>query len=315
MKSRRRVTLAVLSFLFAVVAGSTLPLTSIAGAQGAVPYQDPNAVGFIGLCDKAGNPIDHGSVNDQPFVWSAQASSPAPSDYAGDGRTATLFAYQPRPNREPGEWSGSMLNASSRYTNPAHPMSQSTDRDLPLTQFLSTFPPQLDGLVQLRIFVSAPGKPPYTEKYAATDIRISGDSWSVVRGGTVPCNAGSATSIEDIYQIPTSSTTAAPAPAPPTTAPPTSAPAGASGSEAGAPGQDLAAASTGTSVPTPGTTAGTGTESSAGTVLTANAVARGADSNPNSGLGKAFVAVIALAAVVGLVLAFTNIRSRNKAQP
>src|SRR5947209_20249174 len=88
-----------------------------ATADGAVPYNDANAVGYIGLCDKAGNPIDHGKVSDQPFVWSAQASSPAPGDYAGEGRTATLFAYQPRPNRDPNEWSGSALNASARYTN------------------------------------------------------------------------------------------------------------------------------------------------------------------------------------------------------
>ena len=91
-----------------------------------------------------------------------------------------------------------MLTASSRYENPAHPKAQATDGDDRLADFLGLFPASWDGLVQLRLYLGAPGLQTLTQTYAATDIQVSGDSWKVVRGGSVPC-AGKAISIEDIY--------------------------------------------------------------------------------------------------------------------
>ena len=92
-----------------------------------------------------------------------------------------------------------MLTASSRYENPAHPKAQATDGDDRLADFLGLFPASWDGLVQLRLYLGAPGLQTLTQTYAATDIQVSGDSWKVVRGGSVPC-AGKAISIEDIYR-------------------------------------------------------------------------------------------------------------------
>src|SRR4051794_32365924 len=84
--------------LLAAVAAVLVDLVARpAAAVGAVPYDDPATVGYLGLCDKAGQPVDHGDIHDRPFVWSALASAAAPAGYDAEGRTATLFAYQPRP--------------------------------------------------------------------------------------------------------------------------------------------------------------------------------------------------------------------------
>jgi hypothetical protein len=176
-----------------VVLGSASP--AVAGAS--VPYDDHSAEGYIGLCNREGQPIRSGSVTDAPFPWSAFSSVAAPAPYNQDGRTATLFAYQPRQGLTPPEWSGEMVSASARYSNPAHPQAQSTERDEPLRTFLDTYPPQWDGLIQLRLYLGAPDQPARTQRYAATDIRISGDRWEVVRGGDVACDSGTAVSLED----------------------------------------------------------------------------------------------------------------------
>ena len=210
-----------------------------------MPYSDPNATGVLGLCDKAGHSIDHGSIHDVPFVWRAVSSTPAPSPYDKDGRTGTLLAFQPRPGVDPGQWSGDLLTASGHYASAAHPMAQSTDRDEPLSDFLTSYPTKVDGLIQLRLYLGAPGEPPYTLKYAATDIRVTGDTWAVVRGGSVACgSSNAAVSLESILPpvtpTPTASrpATASPSAAQPspTTAPDTSsAPALVAAASSGAP--------------------------------------------------------------------------------
>jgi len=173
-----------------------------AQAQGSLPYTDPSANGVIGLCNRAGQSITHGNITDQPFVWTAVASVAAPTPYNEAGRTATLFAYQPRSGVAPGEWSGAMLTASSRYTNPDHPMAQATAGDDTLQDFLEAYPPQWDGLVELRMYLGAPNQPEYSLKYAATDISVTGGTWAVAQGGNVACNSGTAVSIEQMLLPP-----------------------------------------------------------------------------------------------------------------
>ncbi len=163
-----------------------------------VPYSDPGAIGVIGLCDRSGHPVHGGSVADGPFAWLAVSSVAAPAPYSGVGRSATLLAFQPRKDVAPAQWSGSLLTATSRYTNPKHPMAQLTSGDLPLSDYLSTYPARWDGLVQLRLYFGAPGRETSTRQYAATDIRIRGKRWTVVRGGDVDCKAGSAISMESL---------------------------------------------------------------------------------------------------------------------
>jgi hypothetical protein len=165
-----------------------------------VPYKDAAATGVIGLCDSHGKAITSGSTKIGPFVWRAVGATAAPAKLAAPGRTATLYAFQPRPGVDPSDWSGEQLTASARYTNPAHPMAQATAQDLALNDFLIAYPPRLSGLIQLRLYLGAPDQPLSTASYDATDIKVSGSSWRVVRGGTVSCTAGSSESLETLVK-------------------------------------------------------------------------------------------------------------------
>jgi hypothetical protein len=167
-------------------------------AATAVPWTDTAVTGYIGLCDRNGQPVDSGNLDTTPFVWRAVSSAAARAPYDAPGRTATLYAFQPRQDLAPGEWSGDMLTASTRYSNPVHPMAEATGDDLSLAGFVSEFPPAWDGLLQLRMYLGAPNQPAQALSYAATTIKVSGSTWSVVSGGNVPCSSGRAVSIESI---------------------------------------------------------------------------------------------------------------------
>jgi hypothetical protein len=163
-----------------------------AGAAAAVPYTDAQSTGAITLFDRNGQQITHGSISAHPFVSRAVSSVRAPSPYDADGRKATLLAYQPRPGAAPTEWSGDTLTASTTYPDPAHPTATASARDFSLKDYLDTYPARWDGLVQLRLYLGAPNQPTLTRTYATTDIRVDGDTWSVVRAGTAGSAAGGA---------------------------------------------------------------------------------------------------------------------------
>jgi hypothetical protein len=165
-----------------------------AAAGDSLPFTDPNAVGFISLCDHNGQSITSGKLTDFPFVWTAVSSTPAPLGY--EKGKATLYAFQPRQEVDPGEWSGLQLSGSSTYTNPAHPVVQETYGDLPLDAFTGSYPPQWSGLVQLRIYYTGINLEQHAAPYPATVLRVKGDRWTLVTGGTVPCNSGHGTSNE-----------------------------------------------------------------------------------------------------------------------
>ena len=198
--------------LLLTVALTALALPGSVSAAATVPYDDPAVTGSIALCDVNGNNILSGKLTDTPFVWKAVGTSAAPSPYDQPGRTAFLAAYQPRKNVAPGDWSGYGLAAASRYTNPAHPMSQATPNSSPLTDFTTRYVPQWDGLVQLRMLLGGSNRVPLPRSYDATDIRVTGDTWQVVRGGTGPCGkqAGSATNVAVLLKLPGSAGTPKP---------------------------------------------------------------------------------------------------------
>jgi hypothetical protein len=182
----------------------TLSLTPVAWPVAAqadsVPWKDPNAQGYIGLCDDKGNQLRSGKLSAKPFAHFAISSVAAPTGYGVQERAkGTLFAYQPRPGVDPGDWSGTQLTASSFFSNPSHPMAEGTAGDYSLADYLSIYPAKVDGLVQLRMFLGAPNKQTITTPYPATTIRVSGDSWRVVEGGSISCGVGQATSIEKVY--------------------------------------------------------------------------------------------------------------------
>ncbi len=204
-----RGSVAVCLLLLGAMAASALisgsPFASAVGADTSVPYTDPNAVGSIGLCNQAGQQITSGSVTARPFAWRAVSTQPAQTPYNGAGRTAILVGYQPLEGLPPGDWSGTQLTASSRYTNPANPMAAATDGDLSLDDVIEQYAPKWDGFLQLRIYLGAPQESGYTSQYPALDIQVTGDSWKAVGGSQVNCASGTSVSIESVL-LPSSAT-------------------------------------------------------------------------------------------------------------
>jgi hypothetical protein len=216
MKKLRRsfAVLAVAATAGALLVGSVgtalvlgLVDASAVGADPTVPYTDSNVVGYIGLCNQAGEQITSGTLSAAPFVWRAVSSQPAPAPYNGAGGTAILTAYLPLQGLPPGDWSGEQLTASSRYSNSQSPMAQATAKDVPLQDFVEDYPPKWDGFVQLRLLLGGQNEPADVQHYPALDLEISGDMWTAVGGGPVNCNAGSAESLETVVAPSPPSTT------------------------------------------------------------------------------------------------------------
>ena len=187
----RNISKGLVAVLVAAVAVSAASF----GAYGdsSVPYTDNSANGTITLCDYAGRPVKHGKVNDAPFVWAAVSSAAAEPAFATPGRTATLFAYQPRQGSLPGDWSGEQLTAGLTYADPAHPVAVANqDEGAAFKSFLDTYPTQWDGLVQLRVYLGAKNQGIQNTTYPTADIQVKGDTWTLLRGGNVPCDVANA---------------------------------------------------------------------------------------------------------------------------
>ncbi len=162
-----------------------------------LPYADPNAIGKITLCDTTGRSITSGDIHVKPFVWRAVGSAAGTAAYRNNPRrTATMFGYQPIEHIDPTQWNGAYLTGSSRYTNVALPMAGATAADPSLSDLLSAYPPRWDGLIQLRIFLGGAQQATETSTYNASNIQINGDTWTLIDGGSSPCNSGTAVSGE-----------------------------------------------------------------------------------------------------------------------
>lgn len=190
---------AQLAFAGAVRAGSHAA-SSQAGS--ALPYTDPNQAGWLTLCGTNLKPVTQGSIKAQPFVWRVVSDFPAPTGYFVKGAKAQMYAYQPRPYTPAGAWSGTVMAAASFYGNPAHPMAQFTPIDSPLTQMTLAFPPIWQHLIELRLYLGAPGTPEYTTRYAAADVQVNGDTWTLVAGGHSSCTSGKVLSVESAVGMP-----------------------------------------------------------------------------------------------------------------
>jgi hypothetical protein len=167
------------------------------GSDEKAPYTDSAAAGSIGLCNAGGKQVSSGSIDTAPFAWRAVGTTPAPAAYSAPGSSATLYAFQPRSGVDPTGWSGQLLTAAGRYSDPTHPMAAATGADVALADFLAAYPAVDHGFVQLRLYLTAPGQPPLTAGYDALDIKVSGGSWHSVGGATVDCSAGTSVSFED----------------------------------------------------------------------------------------------------------------------
>ncbi|MGX7678006.1 hypothetical protein ACSMXN_03820 [Jatrophihabitans sp. DSM 45814] len=198
-------TVAALSL--AAIGTAVLALPAHAAA---LPFNDENVNGYIGLCDKNGQQVTSGNLADLPYIWTAVSSQPAPSGMGTKVQgKATLYAFQPRQGVDPGEWTGYQMTAGSAYTSDAHPMAQATTLDPSLAAFLEAYPANWQGLVELRMIYTAPNHVAHTDTYPATVVKVTGTKWATVDGGTAACDAGKAVSAETMY-LPSSTFTKAP---------------------------------------------------------------------------------------------------------
>ena len=85
---------------------------------------------------------------------------------------------------DPGQWSGYQLTGSSAYAEDAHPLAAGTNLDPSLQDFLSAYPARWDGLVQLRMYYTAPNKVAYRRTYPAAVLRVQGKRWTVLQGAS-----------------------------------------------------------------------------------------------------------------------------------
>jgi hypothetical protein len=173
-------------------------VAGMAAATTAAPYTDPNAVGYIGLCNQSGQQIASGNVNTTPFAWRAVSSEPPPAPYNNTDRSTILEAYLPIQVLPPGDWSGEQLTSDSKYSDAQAPMAAATAHDISLATFISDYPPEWDGFLQLRMYLGTEGKQAYTLHYPTLNIQVVGDTWTAVGGGPVNCKSGTAESLETV---------------------------------------------------------------------------------------------------------------------
>jgi hypothetical protein len=183
---RRGVAIALvgLSVLVAVAVALGIWLTR---APSAAPYVDPAATGRLTLCGADGEALTDGSTTDQPFAASVVGATAATAGYAAEGRTAAVFAYQPREGVAPSEWTGLQLSAPTAYADAVVPQVDLTRTDTTLSQFLGGYPATYDGWVQLRLYLGAPDQPVTSQQYDTVDLQVDGSSWRAVDTGTATC--------------------------------------------------------------------------------------------------------------------------------
>jgi hypothetical protein len=174
-------------------------IASPPAAAVAVPFNDPNAQGAIGLCDATGRSIQSGSLLTYPFVAGAASTVAAPAGYGTDaGGHVTVYAFQPRLNVDPGEWSGFQLTGSSVYADAQHPLAVATVLDPALQEFLLAYPAHWNGLLQLRMYYTAPNKVVFRQTYPAAVLQAKAGRWTVLQGASMRCDLSKAVSGEKL---------------------------------------------------------------------------------------------------------------------
>ncbi|KQW48859.1 hypothetical protein ASC77_09030 [Nocardioides sp. Root1257] len=181
---RRGVAIALVA---AVVAVAVVLAVWLTRSPAEAPYADPASSGRLTLCGADGKALTEGSTEDPLLAASVVGATAATQAYAAEGRTAALFAYQPREGLAPSEWSGLQLTAPTSYDDPAAPEVTLAEGDTTLSQFLAGYPATYDGWVQLRLYLAAPGQQVASQQYDAVDLQVDGTSWRAVEPGTASC--------------------------------------------------------------------------------------------------------------------------------
>jgi hypothetical protein len=184
----------VRALLASCAAAAVLLVPGLASADQAVPFNDLQTVGGLALCDTHGHPVSAGNIDDKPFVAKAVSEHSPGGEWSGPGRSAVLYAYQPRKDAYPDQWNGDTLTAASAYEG--HPTAVATGLDFSLADYLKEFPTRWDDLVQLRMYWGARGVGFDQRHYASAVLRIDGKRWQVVAGTTPGCTSGKASSTE-----------------------------------------------------------------------------------------------------------------------
>jgi len=163
---------------------------------GVTPPPDPQVAGPLTLCDGQGNQVTSGSLATKPAIYRAIGAASAPKGYRVGG-TATLYAFQPRPNVPPPEWSPQQLTGSARFSDADHPMAAGTILDESFATYLKDFPLAAEGVFQVRMYLGAPGAPALRSTYNASYFSVSDGRWTQLHPGADDCKgSGSAVSIE-----------------------------------------------------------------------------------------------------------------------
>ena len=183
-----RLTKVRLLVLAVVVGVAGLVVWRVVGQDATVPYDDPQSTGLITLCSADGEPVTEGSVEDRPFADFAVGETALPSELDPTGAVASLFAYQPRETIAADEFSGTTLTAAQELADPGRPAVRVTEDVWSVDDFVTAFPASYDGYVQLRIYLGTPAAGTLTENaYDTADLRVDGDRWELVRGGSASC--------------------------------------------------------------------------------------------------------------------------------
>ena len=163
---------------------------SPASAAGNPPYEpDTGAAGSITFYDASGALLTGGSTS--AIVGYAVGST----TLTANGSKASLYGYLPKNGQAPGQFSGELLagpttfpisGAPAPVSGSANPAVKTVTGDLTFADLAKDFPntatDAYQGLYQIRIKTS-------DTKYLATDIQISGSTWSQV----YPAVSGTAT--------------------------------------------------------------------------------------------------------------------------
>ena len=155
-----------------------------------VPYDDPQRAGSITLCSSSGAAVTGGDIGDAPFAAIVVGSTGVPADVDPSRAVGTLFAYQPREGVAASEFSGTAITAADVLADPARPTVVVPEDAWSIGDFVAAFPADLDGYVQLRLYLGTPAAGTLSDRpYDTADLRVRGDRWELVEGGTADCEA------------------------------------------------------------------------------------------------------------------------------